>query len=77
MQKVVVGRGESDSGNIVIKSICSKVLRSNFASFLSNGESKTRMIQLIFESIVKHKAKILNLLKQLCQSYLEKMNARR
>ena len=57
------GRGESDSRKILIKSIRSKVLISDFASFLSNGENNTRMIQLIFENIVKHKAKILNLLR--------------
>ena len=56
------GHGESDSRKILIKSIHSKVPTSDFASFLSNGENKTRIIQLIFQSTVKHKAKILNLL---------------
>ena len=55
------GRGESDSRNNLIKSFHLKVPTRNFASFLSNGENKTRMIQSIFESIVKHKPKILNL----------------
>ena len=57
------GGGEIDSRKILIKSIRSKVPKSDFASFLSNGENKTRMIQLTFESIVKHKAEILNLLR--------------
>ena len=57
------GRGERDSKKILIKSIRSKVPTSDSASFLSNGENKTRIIQLIFESIVKHKANILNLLR--------------
>ena len=57
------GHGESDSRKILIKSILSQVPKSDFASFLSNGENKTRMIQLISEFTVKHKAKILNLLR--------------
>ena len=57
------GRGERDSKKILIKSIRSKVPTSDSASFLSNGENKTRIIQLLFESIVKHKANILNLLR--------------
>ena len=57
------GRGKRDSKKLLIKSIRSKVPTSDSASFLSNGENKTRIIQLIFESIVKHKANILNLLR--------------
>ena len=55
------GRSESDSRKILIKYIRSKVPTSNFGSFLSNGVNKTTTIQLIFESIVKHKAKVLKL----------------
>ena len=57
------GRGERDSKKILIKSIRSKVPTSDSPSFLSNGENKTRMIQLSFESIVKQKTNILNLLR--------------
>ena len=69
--------GESDSRRILIKSICAKVLTSDFASFLSNGENKTRMIQVIFEFIVKHNAKILHVLRTTVLILPQKMSTRR
>ena len=53
-------RGSSEK--LIIKSSKSKIPR-NFNNFLSNGENKTRMINLIFETLTEEKVKVLNLLK--------------
>ena len=71
------GCGENDSRRILIKSIRAKVSTSYFASFLSNDENKTRMIQVIFEFIVKHNAKILHVLRTTVLILPQKMSTRR
>ena len=45
-------RGQSS--RIILKSALSKIPRE-FSKFLSNGENKTKMIQLIFETLEKKK----------------------
>ena len=71
------GCGENDCRRILIKSIRTKVSTSYFASFLSNDENKTRMIQVIFEFIVKHNAKILHVLRTTVLILPQKMSTRR
>ena len=51
-------RGQSS--RIILK-LWSKIPRE-FSKFLSNGENKTRMIQLIFETLERKKAAALNTL---------------
>ena len=50
------------SSKIIIKSARSKIPR-DFTSFLSSGENKTRMIELIFETLKQKKAQALNTLR--------------
>ena len=53
-----------DRGNaskILVKSAKSKTPR-DFASFLSNNDNKTKMVELIFETIIKEKLKLSNIL---------------
>ena len=45
----------------LVKSTKSEISR-DFASFLSNNDKKTKMIELIFETIIKEKLKFLNIL---------------
>ena len=52
-------RGQSS--RIILKSALSKILRE-FSKFLSNRENKTRMIELIFETLQRKKAAVLNTL---------------
>ena len=52
-------RGQSS--RIILKSALSKIPRE-FSKFLSNGENKTRMIELIFETLQRKKAAVLNTL---------------
>ena len=53
-------RGQSS--RIILKSALSKIPRE-FFKFLSNGEDKTRMIELIFETLQRKKAAVLNTLR--------------
>ena len=50
-------RGQSS--RIILKSALSKIPRE-FSKFLSNGENKTRMIELIVETVQRKKANVLN-----------------
>ena len=53
-------RGQSS--RIILKSALSKIPRE-FSKFLSNGENKPRMIELIFETLQRKKAAVLNTLR--------------
>ena len=53
-------KDRGDSSKILVKSAKSKIPR-DFASFLSNNDNKTQMIELIFETIEKEKPKFLNI----------------
>ena len=53
-------RGQSS--RIILKSALSKIPRE-FSKFLSNRENKTRMIELIFETLQRKKAAVLNTLR--------------
>ena len=53
-------RGQSTK--ILVKSTKSKIPRE-FSKFLANGENKTRMIELIFETLEEKKAAVLNTLR--------------
>ena len=55
-------KDRGDASKILVKSAKSKIPR-DFVSFLSNNDSKTKMIELIFETIIKEKLKFLNILR--------------
>ena len=54
-------KGRGYASKRLVKSTKSKISR-DFASFLSNNDNKTKMIELIFETIIKEKLKFLNIL---------------
>ena len=54
-------KNRGDPSKILVKSAKSKILR-DFASFLSNNDTKTKTTELIFETITKEKLKFLNIL---------------
>ena len=55
-------KGRGYASKILVKSAKSKIPR-DFASFLSNNDNKTKIIELIFETIIKEKLKFLNILR--------------
>ena len=55
-----INRGES--AKILMKSISSKI-PSGFKKFLSNGENKSRMIDLVFDYLVTNKEKVIDILR--------------
>ena len=54
-------KGRGYASKILVKSAKSKIPR-DFASFLSNNDNK-KIIELIFETIIKEKLKFLNILR--------------
>ena len=65
-------KDRGDSSKILVKSAKSKIPR-DFASFLSNNDNKTQMIELIFETIEKEKPKFLNI-QRTTEVYLSSYN---
>ena len=59
--KSVERKDRWDASKILVKSAKSKIPR-DFASFLLNNDNKTKMIELIFGTIIKEKLKFLNIL---------------
>ena len=66
-------RGQSS--RIILKSALSKIPRE-FSKFLSNGENKTRIIEVIFETLQRKKLLFWTLFEQLKSSYHVKIIAK-
>ena len=65
-------KSRGDNRAVIIKSIKSKI-PSDFQSILKNNDSKTRIIDLLLDYIIKHRAKVLNNLRCM-QIYFSKYN---